>query len=193
MVSDQMSVQAEIDAMEALLRDDHREQTVRTQLTTALRRVNKTFAAHPESVSADQHAALQVVSLKTKTILRFERLADRLQDVDDTDECVALARELDDIATTLSGTAVLLRVQRERRRLVEVQPTLTPGSGRQASAQRAAILKLELGARPCSKGHPMAIRSGENGYFWGCSAYPQHSVKWNLSADELNTIVRAGR
>ena len=91
----------------------------------------------------------------------------------------------------LAGFPVAKRVAKEIRALSEKLPAIRDQDEAQRKFRRSsriAQLILEQNPRHCPRNHPMVIREGRRGYFWGCSRYPFCEETAQLTAEEEDAL-----
>ena len=109
---------------------------------------------------------------------------------DDAQELAARFMELKD---RLNPHLVAKRAEKEIRELVERAKSLpfaTVVAGEAEFRRRRA--QVESAARPCRQcGTKMVLRESQNGYFWGCNAFPRCFGKRWLSNEEAKRLFPA--
>jgi hypothetical protein len=89
----------------------------------------------------------------------------------------------------LGGFPVGRRIAKEIRELNERLPEIRQqDEGRRQFRLSARTLELEKTPRLCPRRHPMVIREGTRGHFWGCSRYPFCSATAQLTAEESQLL-----
>ena len=88
----------------------------------------------------------------------------------------------------LADYAVAERAIEELEALPAVLPAIQAEEQDEEEARKQRVLRE---AAPCPAGHPMSLRRGKRGMFWGCTEYPTCRETRELSADERARL--AGR
>lgn len=111
-------------------------------------------------------------------------------------ECVNSVKEYEDIVSRLvrakhglASFPVARRIAKEIRGLNERLPAIRQQDEAQRLFRRhSRIVDLEQTHRRCPRQHPMVIREGSQGYFWGCSRYPFCSATAQLALEEQDLL-----
>ena len=116
-------------------------------------------------------------------------MKEELASVDSLREYTEIVSRLTEIKDALRAHAVAKRVRKELRELNERLPAIRENDEAQRKCRiNARIQNLEQTARHCRRHHPMVIREGQDGYFWGCSRYPFCHATGQLTAEESDLL-----
>ena len=100
-----------------------------------------------------------------------------------------IVNRLTEIKDAVGAYAVAKRVRKEIRELNERLPAIRQSDELQRKCRiNARIQNLEQTNRYCRRHHPMAIREGRDGYFWGCGRYPFCHATVPLTAEESDLL-----
>jgi hypothetical protein len=124
------------------------------------------FAAHREEFSAANIEFLRGLAPISEALRRFVVLKGDLPAVADLVEYESAVNQLVAIRDALAGLPVAGRPAGEIRALSERLPEIR---GQEVAQRR---FRLDAGAPLCRMGHPMFVRQGSRGHFWGCSQFP---------------------
>ena len=119
----------------------------------------------------------------------FIELREELVSVNSLKEYEEIVSRLGRAKGALACFPVARRIAQEIRGLNERLPAIRL----QDEAQRqfrlnARILDLEQNSPRCPRRHPMVIREGTRGHFWGCSRYPFCSATAQLTLEENHLL-----
>lgn len=120
----------------------------------------------------------------------FVELKEELQDVGSPKECEDILSRLVPIKDALAGLPAARRVTKEIRELQERLPAIRDqDEARRKSHLNFRILGLEQNPRCCRRKHPMVIREGLEGHFWGCTRYPFCRETAQLTPEENDHLL----
>jgi hypothetical protein len=156
-------------SVEHIIAEDELVEVIATGLT-ALRRA---FPSHRSLFSPSDIEFLKNLSGVSDHLRGFIDLKEESRTVRSLDECMDVLSRLTQTRDALGGLAVAKRVAKEIRELHERLPAIRDQDKLQRQCRlNMRIVDLEQKPRRCSRNHPMAIREGLRGHFWGCSKYP---------------------
>jgi hypothetical protein len=119
----------------------------------------------------------------------FIELKEELPNVDSLKEYTQIVSWLTHIKDALGRVPVAKRVGKEIRELNERLPAIRDKDEAQRKFRlNARIFDLEQNPRLCQRHHPMVIREGQHGYFWGCTRYPFCQETAQLASDQNDLL-----
>ena len=180
-----MEPQKTIDDLTQVLGEMYAEDMLHTLLETRLSILRVLYRSNKEVFSNEHILFLQKVGQIDTAIVAFIRLREELEEVLNVEDYHRLMAELAQIRETLSGTAVIQRVEKEIRSLREKLPKLEEQVRiAQQIRLQSRRRQVERNAPVCPDGHAMVIRESTRGYFWGCTWFPNCAHTKRLSRDE---------
>jgi hypothetical protein len=154
---------------------------------TALR---KSYPLHRSLFTPNDIEFLKSLHSVSDQLQSFIEIKEELFSIDSIREYEDIVGRLVRAKGALAGFPVAKRIAKEIRDLNEK----LPGIREQDKARRQfriqmRKLDLERNPRRCRSHHPMVIREGSHGYFWGCSRYPfcHHTAQLTTEEEDLLT------
>jgi hypothetical protein len=149
------------------------EEKVLDAITGHLSVLRQTFPSRKASFTPNDIRFLKSLAPVSDQLRSFIELKEELAEVATREDHAAMMSRLLEIKSTLRPFAVGKRVMKELRELNEKLPTIRQQEeGKWQIRTNTRITELEQEAPNCQRNHPMVIREGPHGYFWGCSRYP---------------------
>ena len=153
---------------------------------TALR---QSYPSHRSLFTPSDIEFLKSLAVISDHLRAFLELHEELVSVKNINEYEDIVGRLSRAKNALACFPVARRIAKEIRGLNERLPAIR----QQVEAQRqfrlnARILDLEQNPRRCPSRHPMVIREGTRGHFWGCSRYPFCSATAQLTPEENHLL-----
>jgi hypothetical protein len=184
-----MDVRQVIDDLRSSLGHMTAEDQLLDFIDSSLSALRECYPACRSLFSANDIEFLKELILISNHLRAFMDLKEELVSVNSLKEYEEIIGRLGRVKSALANWPVAKRVAREIRELNERLPAIRE----QDEAQRrfrlgARISDLEQSPRRCRRGHPMVIRHGSNGYFWGCSRYPLCSANAQLTSEENDLL-----
>ena len=135
--------------------------------------LRQSFRSQKSHFTPSQIQFLKRLTPVSDKLRAFIELKENLADVGTTQDYTAMMNRLSEIKGALRPFAVGKRVMKELRELNEKLPTIRQQEdGKWQIRTNPRIIDLEQNAPHCRRNHPMVIREGPHGFFWGCSRYP---------------------
>jgi len=149
---------------------------------TALRRC---YSSHPSGFTASDIEFLKSMGVISNHLRAFLELLEDLVNVSSLSEYEDIVSRLVRAKCALASFPVSKRIAKEIRALSERLPAIRQqDDARRQFRISARIISLEQTPRRCPNRHPMAIREGTRGYFWGCTRYPFCTATAQLTPEE---------
>jgi len=141
-----------------------------TDQTAALRQSFRLERSAFSPIDIEFLKSLRAISSHLST---FIELKEELPDVDSIDEYATTMQRLVSLKNALASFPVGKRVGKEIRELNERLPSIRAlDKANKEFRFCSRIADLEQDACRCARNHPMIIRKGTHGHFWGCSKFP---------------------
>ncbi|HWC99432.1 MAG TPA: topoisomerase DNA-binding C4 zinc finger domain-containing protein [Candidatus Sulfopaludibacter sp.] len=149
---------------------------------TALRR---SYPSHRSSFTPSDIEFLKSLGGISDHLRAFIELKEELASVNSLKEYEDMVSRLTRAKDSLACFPVARRIAKEIRGLNERLPAIREqDEGQRQFRLNARILDLQRNPRLCRCHHPMVIRKGTHGHFWGCSRYPFCSATAQLTPEE---------
>lgn len=137
---------------------------------TALRQC---YPSHRSLFTPSDIEFLKSLGAISDHLRRFIELKEELISVSSLKEYEEIVSRLTHAKDALAGFPVARRVAKEIRGLNERLLAIRQQDEAQLEFRlNARIVDLQQNPRQCPRRHPMVIREGTRGHFWGCSRYP---------------------
>ncbi len=149
--------------------------------------LRKAYPSSRSSFAPDDIEFLKSLGAIWDRLRDFIELKEELASVSDLNEYVELDRRLTQALGPLAHYPVGRRVAKELRGLKERLPAIR--EQHQARQQDRRNLRIhDFPPRQCPRRHPMVVREGSHGYFWGCTSYPFCSATEQLTQEEIDRL-----
>jgi hypothetical protein len=181
-----VEVQKIIDELRLWLENVVSEDELLRVITERLAALRQAFSLDRAAFTPDHIAYLKSVGRTAEHLRLFVELRQELAYVGTLDDYREMERRLDDLKDELSPFAVSRRVAKEIRELHERRTAIQI----QESAHK--LFEVEHGAPNCRCHHPMVLRRGRNGDFWGCSRYPLCTVTASVRRSTPMEVAKLG-
>jgi len=184
-----MEVRQAIDDLRSSLERVIAEDEVLRVIADRLTVLRRLFPSHRCLFTPSDIEFLKSLSVISDHLRAFIDLKEELLNVESLKEYEDIVRRLTHAKNALACFPVARRVAKQIRALNERLPAIRE----QDEAQRqfrlnARILDLEQNPRRCRRNHPMVIREGTHGHFWGCSRYPFCCATAQLTPEENDLL-----
>jgi hypothetical protein len=184
-----MEVRQVIDDLRSSLEHVTPEDELLGVIADRLTALRQSFPSHRSLFTPSDIEFLNSLSVISDHLRAFIELKEELLSVGSLKEYEDIVSRLTQAKGALACFPVARRVAKEIRALNERLPAIRE----QDDAQRqfrfnARILDLEQNPRRCPRNHPMVIREGTHGHFWGCSRYPFCSATAQLTPEENDLL-----
>ncbi len=184
-----MEVRQVIDDLRSSLEHVTPEDELLAVIADRLTALRQSFPSHRSLFTPSDIEFLKSLSVISDHLRAFIELKEELLSVGSLKEYEDIVNRLTHAKGALACFPVGRRVAKEIRALNERLPAIRE----QDEAQRqfrhnAGILDLEKTPRRCPRNHPMVIREGTHGHFWGCSRYPFCSATAQLTPEENDLL-----
>jgi hypothetical protein len=184
-----MEVRQAIDDLRSSLERVTAEDELLGVIADRLTDLRRSFPVHRSFFTPRDIEFLQSLSVISNHLRAFIELKEELVSVDSLKEYEDIVSRLACTKGALKPFPVARRVAKELRELNERLPAIRE----QDQAQRqfrlnAQIFDLEQNPRRCPRHHPMVIREGTHGHFWGCSRYPFCYATARLTSQESDLL-----
>lgn len=185
-----MEVRQAIDDLRSSLNLILSEDELLGRIDVQLPALRQSFPSNRSSFSPSDIEFLKSLAGISDHLRAFIELREELPSVTSLQEYTDLRRRLVRIKGSLAHFPVGKRIAKEIRELNERLPVIRDQDKvRLQSRIDVRIRDLEQNPRRCPRHHPMVIREGTQGYFWGCSRYPSCSATAQLTPRE-NGLLR---
>jgi len=168
-----LEVRQAIDDLRSSLEHMTAEDRLLGIITDRLTSLRQLFPSHRSLFASSDIEFLKSLTAVSDHLRAFIVLREELTDVDSLKEYTDMVGRLASAKSGLACFPVARRVAKEMRELSERLPVIREQD--QAHRQfrlRARILDLQQNPHRCRRNHPMVIREGQRGHYWGCSRYP---------------------
>jgi hypothetical protein len=158
-------------------------------ITDRLTSLRQLFPSHRSLFAPSDIEFLKNLAAVSDHLRAFIGLREELSDVGSLKEYTDIMGRLAYAKSALACSPVARRVAKEMRELNERLPVIREQD--QANRRfrlRARILDLQQNPRRCPRNHPMVIRGGQRGHFWGCSRYPFCYETAQLSSEQNDLL-----
>jgi len=184
-----MEIRQVIDDLRSSLEHVTPEDELLGVIADRLTSLRQSFPSQPVPFTPSDIDFLKSLSVISDHLRAFIELKEELLSVGSLKEYEDIASRLTHAKGGLACFPVARRVAKEIRALNERLPAIRV----QDEAQRqfrlnGRILDLEQNPRRCPRSHPMVIREGTHGHFWGCSRYPFCSAMAQLTHEENDLL-----
>jgi len=153
--------------------------------------LRQSFPSHRSSFTPSDIEFLNSLGGIAVHLRMFIELREELPSVTSLKEYEDLLRRLTRVKDSLAPFPVAKRIAKEIRGLNERLPAIREQDKAQRQSRLdARIRDLEQNPRRCPRHHPMVIREGTHGHFWGCSRYPSCSATAKLTPPENDLLAR---
>jgi hypothetical protein len=184
-----MQVRKTIDDLRLSLEHVIAEEELLQIIFRGLETLRQSFLSDRLQFSPTDINFLQSLSSISDNLRKFIELKEELLEVRSLMEFEDLMDRLTHTNEALAGFRVATRVAKEIRELREKLPTLRDHDEAHKTFHRSSrIVDLEQKPPRCSKNHPMVVRDGRHGYFWGCSRYPLCMGRAQLTAEQQHIL-----
>jgi hypothetical protein len=184
-----MEVRKAIDDLRFSLETIISEDELHRVITDRLSALRQCFPSHRLLFAPTDIDFLKSLTPVSNHLRAFIELKEELASVDSLREYTEIVGRLTQIKDALHPVAVAKRVRKEIRELNERLPAIRENDEAQRKCRlNARIQDLEQTPRRCRRHHPMVIREGQDGYFWGCSRYPFCRATIQLTAEESDLL-----
>jgi hypothetical protein len=183
-----------IDDLRASLKHITGEEELLRFIADGLAALRQLFPSHRSLFAPSDIEFLKSLTVISGQLRAFIEIKEELLNVGSLEEYREIVSRLIHVKDALAGLPVTKRVAKEIRELNERLPTIRD----QDEANRkfrltARIVDLERNPCHCSRNHPMVIRGGRHGYFWGCSRYPFCEETAPLTAEQNDLLMSSRR
>lgn len=184
-----MEVRKAIDDLRFSLENITSEEELHRLITDRLTALRQCFPSQRPLFMPTDIDFLKSLTPVSSHLRAFIEVKEELASVDSLREYTEIVSRLTEIKDALRTHAVAKRVRKEIRELSERLPAIRGNDEAQRKCRiNARIQNLEQTARHCRRHHPMVIREGQDGYFWGCSRYPFCHATVQLTAEESDLL-----
>jgi hypothetical protein len=184
-----MEVRKAIDDLRSSLEQIAGEEELFRVISDGLTALRQSFSPHRSLFAPSDIEFLKSVAEISDHLRGFIELKEELPNVDSLKKYTEVVSRLTQTKDALARFPVAKRVAKEIRALNEKLPAIRDQDEAQRKFRRSSrILNLEQNARHCPRNHPMVIREGRRGYFWGCSRYPFCEETAQLTAEEEDAL-----
>jgi hypothetical protein len=184
-----MQVRQAIDDLRSSLEHMTAEDELLGVIASQLTALRQSYPSHRSSFTPRDIEFLKSLAVISDHLRAFIELKEELARVSSLKEYEDMVSRLIRAKDSLASFPVAKRIAKEIRELNERLPAIRE----QEDAQRQfrhndRILDLQQNPRRCPRHHPMVIKEGTHGYFWGCSRYPFCSATAQLSPAENDLL-----
>ena len=149
--------------------------------------LRKAYPSYRSSFAPDDIDFLKSLGVIWKVLQVFIELKEELASVSDLKEYDEMDSRLTQALAPLAHYPVGRRIAKELRGLKERLPAIREqDEARQQDRRNVRILDFQ--PRQCPRHHPMVVREGSRGYFWGCTSYPFCSATGQLTHEENDLL-----
>lgn len=168
-----MEVRQVIDGLRFSLDNITAEDELLVVIADQLTALRQSFSSHRSLFAPSDIEFLKGLNVISDHLRAFIELKEELLNVGSLKEYSDIMGRLTRTRAALACFPVAKRVAKEIRELNERLPAIREQAETQQQFRNdARIRDLEQNPRRCPRNHPMVIRKGRQGYFWGCSRYP---------------------
>jgi len=168
-----MEVRQTIDELRSSLEHIIDEEELLELIAGRVSELRRSYPSHRSHFSREDIVFLKSLSEVSDHLRAFIEIKEELPGVDSLREYETVVGRLTRIKGALGCLAVARRVAKEIRELNERLPEIREcDSTKREFRLTSRIVELDQPPRLCPRKHPMVIREGSSGYFWGCSRYP---------------------
>ena len=180
-----MDVRESIDELHSSLEHIAVEDELLGVITDRLTALREAYPSHRSLFSASDIEFLRSLAVISDHLRAFVELKEELATVNSLTEYEEIVRRLSRAKSAIASFPGARRIAKEIRELNERLPAIR----QQDEAHRefrvsARVLELEQNPRLCPRRHPMVIREGTRGHFWGCSRYPFCAATAQVTPEE---------
>jgi hypothetical protein len=184
-----MQVRQAIDDLRSSLEHITAEDELLGVIANHLTALRQSYPSHRSSFTPSDIELLKSLGVISDQLRAFIELKEELASVSSLKEYEDIVSRLTRAKGSLASFPVAKRIAKEIRGLNERLPVIRE----QDEAQRqfrlnTRIVDLQRNPRRCPRHHPMAIREGTHGHFWGCSRYPFCSATAQLTPAENDLL-----
>jgi len=184
-----MEVRQVIDDLRFSLENVTPEDTLLGVIADRLTALRQSFPSHRPLFTPADIEFLKSLGVISDQLGKFIELKEELLSVGSLKDYEDIVSRLTRAKGALARFPVGRRVAKEIRALNERLPVIRE----QDEANRrfrlnSRTLDLEENPRHCPRNHPMTIREGTHGHFWGCSRYPFCSATGQLTTAENDLL-----
>jgi len=184
-----MKVRQAIDDLRSSLERIAAEDKLLGVISGQLIALRQSYPSHRSSFTPDDIEFLKSLGTISDHLKTFIELQEELASVSSLKEYEDIVSRLIRAKDLLSSLPVAKRIAKEIRGLNERLPAIREQDETQRQFRLdGRILQLQQNPRRCPHHHPMAIREGTRGHFWGCSRYPFCSATAQLTAAENDLL-----
>lgn len=184
-----MEVRQAIDDLRSSLGHITAEDELLGVIADRLTALRQSYPSHRSLFTPSDIEFLKSLGAISDHLRAFIELKEELVSVSSLKEYEEIVGRLTRAKGALACFPVVRRVAKQIRGLNERLPAIR----QQDEAQRqfrlnARILDLQQNPRQCPRRHPMLIREGTRGHFWGCSRYPFCCATAQLTPEEHDLL-----
>jgi hypothetical protein len=185
-----VNIQETIEGLRATLVSMAAEDELLDVLNAGLASLREAYRADRSQFGAEDIAYLRSLGEVAEHLRAFADVREEASvDIGSVEEYEDLLRRLRTLKDALAPYAVGRRVGVAMRELHARLPAVLERDASRSEFRRFRaqfrVLDLRQGlARRCPLKHPMVLREGSHGLFWGCSRWPQCEATAELSAEE---------
>jgi hypothetical protein len=184
-----MEVRQAIDDLRSSLEHITAEDELLGVIADRLTALRQSYPSHRSSFTPSDIEFLKSLGVISDHLRAFIELKEELASVSSLKEYEDIVSRLTRAKGSLACFPVARRIAKEIRGLNERLPAIRE----QDEAQRqfrlnARILDLQQNPHRCPHHHPMVIREGTHGHFWGCSRYPFCCATAQLTPEENDLL-----
>ncbi len=151
--------------------------------------LRRSFQSHRSAFTPNDIEFLKSLNGISAALRAFIDLREELPTVTFLKEYEDMLSRLTRVKGSLASFPVGKRIAKEIRGLHERLPAIREQDKAQRQSRLdARVRELEQHPRRCPRDHPMVIREGTHGHFWGCSRYPSCSATAQLSPLESDLL-----
>lgn len=184
-----MEVRQAIDDLRSCLKRVTAEDELLGIIAARLTALRRAYPSHKSSFTPSDIEFLKSLAVISDHLRAFIELKEELADVDSLKEYEDIVSRLARAKASLAAFPVAKRIAKEIRELQEKLPAIRERDEAQHQFRlNSRILDLQRNPRLCPRRHPMVIREGTHGHFWGCSRYPFCSATAQLTQEENDLL-----
>jgi hypothetical protein len=184
-----MEVRQAIDDLHASLERVTVEDELLGIITDRVAVLRQSYPAHRASFTARDIEFLKSLDGVSGQLRSFIETKEELASVNSVKEYEDLVCRLTRAEGSLASFPVTRRIAKEIRALHEKLPVIREHDETNHQFRLSAqVFDLEQKSRRCHRRHPMVIRRGTHGHFWGCSQYPFCCETAQLTREERERL-----
>ncbi|HLJ46651.1 MAG TPA: hypothetical protein VKU01_11620 [Bryobacteraceae bacterium] len=172
-------------SLEHITAEEQLLQTISEQLII----LRQSFGTYRRQFTLADIDFLRSLSPIAESLQSFIGLREELEAVDSLHEHAELVGRLKRIRNVLGDLPLSRKINKELRELNDKRDRLFESDqARRNFRLDSRVTELNLGNRGCKHNHPMAIRKGALGFFWGCTHYPFCQETARLSQAQIQFL-----